>query len=76
MSTEPKIAAGLPLLELARALRPLFAKGLANDLADFAKSAWPILQPGRPLTWSLALRLLVVSSWCSNQTLENDGEAS
>ena len=52
MSTEPKIAAGLPLLELTRALRPLFAKGLANDLADFAKSAWPILQPGRPLTWS------------------------
>src|SRR5207244_11374137 len=52
MATEPNhIAAPLPL-ERAAALRLLLADRLAGDLASFAKKAWKLLNPTRPLIWS------------------------
>lgn len=52
MATEPnKIASALPL-EHAAALRLLLADQMAGDLASFAKKAWTVLNPTRPLIWS------------------------
>src|ERR1700757_3671837 len=42
-------AARFPGMEVAQALPRVV---LANDLAEFAKQAWPILYPGRKLVWS------------------------
>ena len=58
MSTNLSIPQRLQLLEFAGALRPLVAEGLANDFTGFVKAAWPILHPGRPLTWSWHYDLL------------------
>src|SRR5213080_5221750 len=52
MATEPNhIADSLPL-QRAAALRLLLADRLAGDLASFAKKAWKLLNPTRPLIWS------------------------
>ena len=58
MSTKRNITARSSLLKFAAALRPLLAEGLANDLAGFAKEAWRVLHPGRPLIWSWHYDLL------------------
>ncbi len=42
-------AASFPGIEIAQALHRVV---LENDLAEFAKQAWPILHPGRKLVWS------------------------
>ena len=52
MGTNLSIPEDLLLLDVAGALRPLVAEGLANDLPGFVKEAWRILHPGRPLIWS------------------------
>ena len=52
MNTNSSIPEGSALFELACVLRPLVAEGLAYDLAGFAKEAWRVLLPGRPLVWS------------------------
>jgi predicted phage terminase large subunit-like protein len=52
MVTEPnKIVSTLPL-EHAAALRLMLADQMAGDLASFAKKAWTVLNPTRPLIWS------------------------
>jgi len=52
MGTEAKsLAAPLPL-ERAGALRLMLAESLANDFSAFAKKAWTVLHPHRPLIWS------------------------
>jgi predicted phage terminase large subunit-like protein len=52
MATEPNILATLSPLERAATLRILLAGRLANDFAAFAKKAWTVLNPTRPLLWS------------------------
>src|SRR5436305_13921908 len=52
MATESNhIIAPLPL-ERAASLRLLLADRLAGDLGSFAKKAWTVLNPTRPLIWS------------------------
>jgi predicted phage terminase large subunit-like protein len=58
MATEPNIPIGLLPLERAAALRLLLAGRLADDFAAFAKKAWTILYPTRPLIWSWHLDYL------------------
>jgi len=52
MATEPNHIADSFPLERAAALRLLLADRLAGDLAGFAKKAWTVLNPTRPLIWS------------------------
>ena len=52
MATEPHSLSGPPLLDRGDALRLLLADRLANDFAAFARKAWTILYPTRPLIWS------------------------
>src|ERR1017187_1735262 len=52
MQTEPNNFSSLPPLERAAALRMLLEDRLAGDLASFAKKAWTVLNPTRPLIWS------------------------
>src|SRR2546425_1490270 len=52
ITTEPNHTADSAPLERAGALRLLLADRLAGDLASFAKKAWKVLNPTRPLIWS------------------------
>jgi predicted phage terminase large subunit-like protein len=52
MGTEPHSLAGPLALERGAALRLLLAERLAGDFAAFAKKAWTVLHPNRPLIWS------------------------
>jgi hypothetical protein len=52
MGTEPHSLAGPVALERGAALRLLLAERLAGDFAAFAKKAWTVLHPNRPLIWS------------------------
>jgi len=52
MGTEPHSPAGPLALERGAALRMLLAERLAGDFAAFAKKAWSVLHPNRPLIWS------------------------
>ena len=53
IATEPNhIIADPSPLKRAAALRLLLADRLAGDLASFAKKAWTVLNPTRPLIWS------------------------
>src|SRR3989442_633790 len=52
MATEPNHIADSFPIERAAALRLLLADRLAGDLASFAKKAWKVLNPTRPLIWS------------------------
>src|SRR2546427_10653384 len=52
ITTEPNHTADSAPLERAGALRFLLADRLAGDLASFAKKAWNVLNPTRPLIWS------------------------
>src|SRR5256712_7833383 len=52
ITTEPNHIADSAPLERAGALRLLLADRLAGDLASFAKKAWKVLNPTRPLIWS------------------------
>ncbi len=50
--------------EIAALLSPHVAKALSNNFADFVKAAWPILYPGRPLTWCWAYDYLCEVLMC------------
>ena len=52
IATEPNHIADSAPLERAAALRLVLADRLAGDLASFAKKAWTLLNPTRPLIWS------------------------
>src|SRR5438552_7320083 len=52
ITTEPNHIADSFPIERAAALRLLLADRLAGDLASFAKKAWKVLNPTRPLIWS------------------------
>lgn len=52
MASEPHSFGSPPLLDRGGVLRLLLAERLANDFAAFAKKAWTILYPTRPLIWS------------------------
>ena len=52
MRIEPHSLAGPLALERGTALRLLLAERLAGDFAAFAKKAWTVLHPNRPLIWS------------------------
>src|SRR2546422_1795448 len=52
MATEPNHIVDSAPLQRAAALRLLLADRLAGDLASFAKKAWTVLNPTRPLIWS------------------------
>jgi hypothetical protein len=52
LQTEPNTFSGPQPLERAIALRVLLADRLSDDLASFAKKAWTVLNPTRPLIWS------------------------
>jgi hypothetical protein len=51
-ATDSSKFVGTPALEHADALRRMLADHLASDFAAFAKKAWTILYPTRPLIWS------------------------
>src|SRR5437870_11710361 len=52
ITTEPNHISDSSPLERAAALRLVLADRLAGDLASFAKKAWELLNPTRPLIWS------------------------
>ena len=52
MATEPRSFGSPTLLDRGGVLRLLLAERLANDFAAFARKAWTILYPTRPLIWS------------------------
>src|SRR5438876_8007108 len=52
MAIESNHIADSSALERAAALRRLLADRLEGDLASFAKRAWKLLNPTRPLIWS------------------------
>src|SRR5436190_16200882 len=52
MAIESNHIADSSALERAAALRRLLADRLEGDLASFAKKAWKLLNPTRPLIWS------------------------
>src|SRR5437879_3701437 len=52
IATEPNHITDSSPLKRAAALRLLLADRLAGDLASFAKKAWKVLNPTRPLIWS------------------------
>jgi hypothetical protein len=58
METEPNSPASQLALERAARLRLLVADRMASDLASFAKRAWTVLHPNRPLIWSWHYDLL------------------
>src|SRR5947208_14180253 len=52
ITTDPNPSSDSSRLERAAALRLVLADRLAGDLANFAKKAWKLLNPTRPLIWS------------------------
>src|SRR2546430_12038802 len=52
ITTEPNHIVDSAPLKRAAALRLLLAELLAGDLGSFAKKAWTVLNPTRPLIWS------------------------
>src|SRR5579864_1212456 len=52
MKNRPQKCADPLLLDRAKAMRPLIAGRLADDLSAFVKKAFTVLHPNRRLIWS------------------------